>query len=495
MHNPIDPATAELVPPAFGPMPPDDGRALYIEGLIALRNGDADGAAGLLTAALRRQPSHLGMRRNLVRAFIAGRRFQNALLQADACLSQEPDDAELHYARGSALTALGEPVKACAALTRAVALRPNHAASCLNLANAWADLDDLATAERLCRQAIGLDPNLAEAHASLGYILTTRGALPEAIAACRDAVGPQPGFTQGHWNLAVALLLAGDLDNGFVEFEWRRRHRPYQADFPPLPGWVWDGSSPAGKTILIRAEQGMGDTIHFARFLPPIHQEGGSVVLICPEPLRPLLGAMPGVRVIDARDPLPSYDCWADLMSLAHINGTTEATIPAAEGYLRADPALAAAWRARLPGGFKAGLALAGNPRHPNDRRRSVPPNRVLPLPDIDGVTFINLQHGPGAAALGLRDWTDYLTDFAETAALVQALDLVITVDTAVAHLAGALGKPTWLLLPAAPDWRWQLNRQDTPWYDSVRLFRQQTPNDWGPVLSDVFQSLSERHG
>ncbi len=442
---------------------------------------------GLLIAALRRQPTNFAMRRNLVRAFMAGRRFQSALTQADACLSQLPDDAELHYARGSALTALGDPIKACAALTRAVALQPDHAASNLNLGNAWADRDDLDTAERLCRNAIALDPGLPEAHASLGYILTARGALPDAIEACEAAIRLAPAFTQAHWNLAIAALLAGDLKRGFTKFEWRKWHEPYRQDFPPLPGPVWDGAMAQGKSILVRSEQGLGDTIQFARFLPLIHQAGGHPVLVCAPSLHPVLGMLPGVTVISPQDRLPPYDAWIDLMSLPHLIGTTLETIPAADGYLRADPYLAATWRARLPSGQKIGVVFAGNPRHANDRRRSIP---AVPLPAIPGTTFINLQHGPAASLLDLPDWTGKLTDFGQTAALIECLDLVITVDTAIAHLAGALGKPTWVLLPAAPDWRWMLGRSDSPWYGSVRLFRQDAPGDWASVLSSVLRSL-----
>ncbi len=495
MHNPTDVVVPDQaarmpdLPAADGWQPADDGRALYIEGLIALRDGDAEGAAGLLTAALRRQPTHLGMRRNLVRAFLAAGRFDNALVQAEACLAAAPDDAELHLARGSALGALGQPVKACAALTRAVSLQPDHAAACLNLGNAWADRDDLAAAERLCREAIRLDPRLAEAHTSLGYILTMRGDLPAAIDACEAAIRVSPGFSQAHWNLAIAVLLSGDLRRGFAEFEWRKRHPPYRSDFQPLPGPAWDGAPLEGRTILVRAEQGHGDTIQFARFLPLIRHVGGKPILICPPPLRRLLSGMAGVTVIPDTDPLTPYDAWIDLMTLPHVLGTTLETIPAAAGYLRADAGLAASWRDRLPAGLKVGIALAGNPLHRNDRRRSIPPEQARTLLDATGVSFVALQPG-SAAGLDLPDLTPALTDHAQTAALIDTLDLVISVDTSVAHLAGAMGKPAWVLLAAAPDWRWMLDRADSPWYDSVRLFRQTTPGDWDGVLDHVKQAL-----
>ncbi|WP_428486004.1 tetratricopeptide repeat protein [Rhodopila sp.] len=469
---------------------PDDGRRLYIDGLLALRDGDADHAASLLTAALRRQPAHPGVRRNLVRALLAAGEFRQALLQADACLANAPDDGELHFARGTALNALDEPVKACAALTCAMALLPDHAPSCLNLANAWADLDDLEAAERLCRTAVRLDPALPEAYASLGYMLTARGQTTAAIEACEASIRLRPAFTQGHWNLAIAALLSGDLRRGFAAFEWRKRHGPYQRDFVSLPGCEWDGRNPAGRTILVRAEQGLGDIIQFARFLPVIRDAGGAPILVCAPAMVPLIRRMAGVRVVSSFDPLPSFDSWIDLMSLPHVLGTTLETIPGAAGYLRADPDRAAAWRARLPQGRKVGVAFAGNPAHGNDRRRSIPLDQVVPLPALPGLTFVNLQHGPAAAGLGLPDLTAHLTDYSETAALMECLDLVVSVDTSIAHLAGALGKPVWVLLAAAPDWRWLLGREDSPWYASARLLRQERPGDWRGVLAEVMRDL-----
>jgi tetratricopeptide (TPR) repeat protein len=490
MHSPEAIAPPRAAQPSPLEPRPEVGRGLYIQGLLALRDGDADGAVRLLLAALRWQPSHQGMHRNLVRALIAAGRFPEALAQADAGLAAAPNEPEFHFARGTALNALGEPGEACAALTRAVALRPGHAPSLLNLANAQADLDDLAAAEDLCRRAIRLDPELIEAHASLGFILTARGQLAAAIAACERAIELSPRFTQAHWNLAIALLLSGDLVRGFAEYEWRKRHLLYRQDFAPLPGPQWDGSDPAGRTILVRSEQGFGDMIQFSRYLPLIREAGGVPVFICPAAMVPLIRSMPGVRVFSRSHALPRYDVWIDQMSLPRVFGATLATISGASGYLRADPARVAAWRAMLPDGKKAGVALAGNGSHRNDRRRSIPPGLAFPMPEIPGVTFVNLHHGAAATGLGLPDFSLQLTDYAETAALVANLDLVVSVDTSIAHLAGAMGKPAWVLLPAAPDWRWLLRRADSPWYASLRLLRQQRAGDWTGLLAQVMREL-----
>jgi len=321
-------------------------------------------------------------------------------------------------------------------------------------------------------------------------VLTRQGRLPDSVKACEAAIALRPDFAQAHWNLAIAALLSGDLPRGFAEYEWRKRHARYRADFPDLPGRPWDGTDAAGQTILVRAEQGFGDVIQFARYLPPIVAMGGTPVLVCAPALVPLMRSVPGVRTVCASDPLPAYDAWIDQVSLPRLFGTTLDTIPAADSYLIADPARSATWRERLPRGRKIGLVLAGNPAHPGDGRRSIPADHAIRLPEIPGLTFISLRHGGPSGTLGLPDLTAWMTDYAETAALIENLDLVITVDTSVAHLAGALGKPVWILLPHAPDWRWLLGRGDSPWYRSARLFRQPVAGDWTSVLSAAMREL-----
>lgn len=493
MHN----AAAE---PPMAEAAGDGGRDLYLHGLLALRDGDAEDAASLLTRALRRQPNHAGMRRNLVRALLVAERFEQVVIQANAALSATPDIAELHFARGTALNALGDHTRACAAFARALSLQPNHAPSYLNMGNASADLDDLTSAETLYRAAIRLDPTLAEAQASLGYILTMQSRLNQAIEACEAAIRLRPDFAQAHWNLAIAALLAGDLPRGFAEYEWRKKHARYRPRFRDLPGRPWDGINAAGQTILVRAEQGFGDVIQFARYLPLIRDAGATPLLTCAPSLVPLIQSMPGVRVVSSSEPLPPYDAWIDQISLPLLFGTTLNTIPDTGSYLSADPVRVQAWRTRLaaqhPGEELSerqrtiGIAFAGNSKHPADRRRSIPPGLTTKLLDIPGLRFVNLQHGPSALGLGLPDLTPSMTDYAETAALIHNLDLVVTVDTSVAHLAGALGKPVWIMLPHAPDWRWLLVGSDSPWYRTARLFRQPAAGDWSTVLDDVMREL-----
>jgi tetratricopeptide (TPR) repeat protein len=491
---PFTPATpASPVPAAPAcPASASNPRGLYLQALHLLRAGHAAPAAELLAAAVAALPEHDGARVNLVRALLAAGDPLQALAAADAALALRalPEHAELHFARGTALNALGEPHAAREALQRAVALDPSHGPSHLNLGNACVDLDDLEAAERHIRAALHRDPTLVEAHASLGFVLASRGCLAEAVAACDAAIALRPDFVQAHWNLATAALLAGDFARGFAAYEWRKRHDRFRHDFVDLPGPVWTGDDPAGRTILVHAEQGLGDTIQFARYLVLIAARGGHAVLACERALLPLLATLADVRVVAKDAPLPRYDAWIDQMSLPHVFATRPDSIASAGGYLRADPVRVAQWRARLPAGRKIGLAWGGNPAHSNDRRRSLPPDAVARLRMICDDSLVNLQVGPRATEAGLTDFSPLLTDYAETAALVANLDLVLTVDTSVAHVAGALGVPCWVMLPFAPDWRWMLGRDDAPWYDSLRLFRQPGPGDWGGVLDAIATAL-----
>lgn len=460
---------------------PDNGQAHYLHGLLLLRTGRASAAVPQLRRAAELRRDDVATLVNLGRALLADERPDEALRVADRLLSVSPDHAEAAFLRGTALNALGDAERGADALQDAVARDPGNAAAWLNLGNAYADLDRLDSAERHCRKAVDLAPDLAEAHASLGFILTSLGRLDEAVAACDAAIALRPDFAQAHWNQAVAALLAGDFALGFSKYEWRKRHDRYRRDFINLPGPQWDGSDPAGRTILVHAEQGFGDTIQFARYLPRI---GGHVVLCCDRPLMPLLGQLRGVDVVAKDAAIADYDCWIDQMSLPRVFGTRLETIPSAEAYLHAE-----AWAGALPDGFKVGLAWAGNPMHSNDQRRSMTASAMQRILAVPGVSFISLQVGPRAGELSLPSLP--LVDFAATASLIAALDLVITVDTAVAHVAGALGKQAWVMLPYAPDWRWLLGRSDSPWYSALRLFRQRLPGGWDAVADEVAGELA----
>ena len=325
------------------------------------------------------------------------------------------------------------------------------------------------------------------------------GRLDEARASFDHAVGIRPNFAQAHWNRAQAMLLAGAFARGWREHEWRLAAHPELQR--PFAQPLWLGEEPlAGKTLLLHAEQGLGDTIQFCRYAPLAGARGARVVLEVQTSLVDLLRDLPGVSSVVARgDPLPPFVLHCPLPSLPLAFGTTLATIPAQTPYLRVPADRAAAWEARL--GRKrprVGLVWSGNAGHRRDRSRSIPLYALMPLFDLDA-TFVSLQKDVRAADQAVLQQTPKLVDvsaglesFADTAALIGELDLVIAVDTSVAHLTGALGKRLWLLLPAAPDWRWLTGRDDSPWYPTARLFRQNDARAWGPVVTRVRAALQE---
>jgi hypothetical protein len=328
--------------------------------------------------------------------------------------------------------------------------------------------------------------------------LADTGEFDASMDAARQAIALQPDASTAHFNLGLTLLLKGQLAEGFKQMQWRFKTPEMRSFRPKLAQPLWDGSDLPGQQILLYGEQGLGDIIMFSRYAPLVASRGARVLLMVPPPLVSLMQTLDGVEsVIPATQPLPDFDVHAPLMSLPMIFGHDESTIPSKAPYLRADPVRAEAWKSRLADHLHqraVGLAWAGNPKHRNDRNRSVPPAQLAPLAAVQSVAWVSLQKEASSSDrpnLPLLDWTSQLSDFADTAALIHNLDLVITVDTAVAHLAGAIGKPTWLLLPYVPDWRWMLNRADSPWYPSMRLFRQTQRGDWSAPVQTIVGELS----
>ena len=464
---------------------------------VALRKtGEADAALAAAREAVARAPLLADAHAAHAACLLLCGDPTSAVEVADHALALSPKLAEALFVRGTGLSALGRADQAVAALREAVRIAPDHARARLNLGNALADQDRLAEAETECRAALAADPGLIEAHASLAFLLTSRGRLRAAIDAAERAIALDPDFAAAHWNQGTAALLAGDYGLGFEKYEWRRVHPLFRADFRRLPGPAWDGAPLAGRRLLVVAEQGLGDTIQMARYLPLAAATGGAVTLVCDRRLTALLSRLTGVRVVARDEELPEHDVWADQMSLPRLFRSTPRTLPQAGGYLTADPRLVDKWHARLPPGRRIGLVWAGNPGHSNDRRRSLPFTLLSPLLEQFDHRWIILQLGPArTAATGDKrvfDAGPLLHDFDQTAAAVRCLDLVIAVDTSTTHLAGALGVPVWTMLPYAPDWRWLLDRpDDTPWYHSLRLFRQPGPGDWATVVARVAAALA----
>jgi len=357
----------------------------------------------------------------------------------------------------------------------------------------------LADAEALYRHALALQPDLLEGHFNLGTVLDRLGRWPEAIAAFRETLRIRPDFPRAHWNLGASLLRQGDFANGFAEYEWRAQVPELRINRIKTSRPQWRGEELRGRRILLYAEQGFGDSIQFARFVPEVARRGGKVLLGCQRDLTALLGRLPGVETcLPQPGPAPadfSYHC--TLPSLPYALGTTLSTIPAPRAYLRPDPTKSELWRGRIAKGAqrRVGLVWAGRPTHQDDMNRSIALSRVAPLAAVANVQWFSLQKGPAAQVkaefpVPMVDWTAELKDYDDTAAMIEHLDLIITVDTSVAHLAGALGRPAWVLIPLVPDWRWMLERNDSPWYPTLRLFRQPRIGDWETTVALVAEAL-----
>ncbi len=352
------------------------------------------------------------------------------------------------------------------------------------------------------RKAITLDPAFVKAHYNLANALLVCGLYQEALEAVRAVLRLDPEYANSRWLLGMLLLQDGDFLNGWKEYEWRWRATEFKTRFPDLGVPQWDGSPLAGRTLLIHMEQGRGDMIQFIRYAPLVAAMGGKIVVCVVEEMVALMATVEGIsQVVDRNGPLPGYDLHIPVLSLPHVLGTTLETIPGQVPYLRPDPRKEEIWRKMLAKDvkFRVGLVWQGSPAHRDDHNRSCDLDLFLPLGQLQGITFYNLQFGNNvdrllalADQLPIVDYSDQIHDFSDTAALVANLDLVISVDTAVAHLAGALGKPVLTLLPFVSDWRWLLKREDSPWYPTMRLFRQSSCGDWQRVVARVQQELAQ---
>ena len=431
---------------------------------------------------------------------IAGQRDDNATAVEwiSKAIAVAPNAAIYHNNLGAFTRRLGKMDQAMAAYRKAVELQPEYADARYNLGNVLRDTGQIESSIAEYREAVRLRPGHAETHNNFGFALQDLGRIEDAAAEYREAIRLRPDYADAHLNLAFALLVRGDFAHGLPEYEWRTR-RPAHG-MPPLPQPQWDGGPLEGRTILIRSEQGLGDGIQFVRYVPLLAARGATVILECLPELRRLFQGAPGVTHVVARgETPPPFDLHCPLASLPLAFGTRVESIPAATPYLHAEPlgVKEQATRLVIEGGtLNVGLVWAGNPDHRNDRKRSLSLAQLSTLSRVRGVRFFSLQKGTPAeqvrtpAGMDLVDAAGDLSDFADTAAVVAALDLVITVDTAVAHLAGAMGRPVWVLLPFAPDWRWLLGREDSPWYPTMRLFRQESPGAWGAVIEWVAGEL-----
>ena len=506
--------------------------ALHLLGLVNAQQGRMGEAFRLMSAALKINANAPDAWSNFANVLRALRQHEQALDAIERALALRSGDPALTQQRGAALIALDRMSDARLCLEAVVAREPRQAEAWLNLGVARAALGDSAEALAAFDTALRLSPRSAETHYNRGTALLALGRYQEALAALDQALALAPDhlkalinkgralqqlarhneaiacfemaiardgkFADAHFNLTMSLLSSGDLARGFREYEWRWKRTGMTAPKFAKPLWL-GGPEIRGKRIVLHTEQGLGDAIQFVRYVPLVAEAAAAVTLVVQPELKALFAALPGVTACFARgEPLPEHDLHCPLGSLPLA--FADRPVPATTPYLAVDEIRRQTWQTRLPAsGRRVALAWRGNAHHPNDRNRSIAPDLLAPLFDVPGVSFVTLQPGLTAQerdALAARGNVvhlgDAVADMADSAAILGLCDLTICVDTSLAHLAGALARPLWVLLPFAPDWRWAWPQDKSLWYPDARLFRQQQPGDWPAVIADVARALSE---
>lgn len=479
---------------------PEDAEAHYNLGLLHFKEKAYPAALACFDQALRLRPDYADALLNRSNVLAAGEDYAGALAVSDQLIQLHPGLASAYNNRGLVLVALKQHEAAIACYDQALRLQPDYAEACYNRANALLELSQFGAAIDAYNQAISLQPNRCEFYSNRGSALFRQGDYKAAIASFDQATAYRPDYLDAYWNKALACLLLGDFAQGWRLYEcrWHREtESACQRTDLVQPLWLGDCSL-AGKTILLHGEQGLGDVLQFCRYVPLLAAQGARVVLEVVPPLYSLLRSLAGVaELVQKAQPLPAHDLQCPLLSLPLAMQTRLENIPSQTPYLFSDTQKRASWSASLGPQLRPriGLVWSGNPRHKNDHNRSLTLAQLLPwLPA--GCDYFSLQKDvrdadrATLATAGIRHFGEELKDFSDTAALCDLMDLVISVDTSVAHLAGALGKPTWVLLPYVPDWRWLLDRDDSPWYPTMRLFRQPKAGDWDSVFARFGQAL-----
>jgi tetratricopeptide (TPR) repeat protein len=428
------------------------------------------------------------------------RDIEGALACYDRIATLEPEYPTAHNNAGLLLRKIGRHQEAEVAFARAMALRPGDPKIRFNYLLGRRDESVFPEAVQLCRRSLEQEPDNADVVTNFAVCLHLSGRYEEALRWFERAIALKPDHHEARFNLALLTLLQGDYARGFQEYE--QRWHLLEVKKPQFPQPEWRGEDIEGKTILLHSEQGLGDAIQCLRYVPLVAARAGRVVVRLERTLVRLAASLPGNVVITPTSaPMPAFDVWCPMLSLPLILGERVESIPGAKPYLGTRAVIAQRWKKRLENlaGLKIGLAWAGSPRHVNDFRRSIELTRLKPLLDVPGVSFASLQVGPRAADLAglapgtIIDLSAELSDFAETAGAILNLDLVIAVDTSLAHVSGAIGKPAWVMLPFSPDWRWLLEREDSPWYSTLRLYRQPAAGDWENVIARVSADLRQR--
>jgi hypothetical protein len=419
-----------------------------------------------------------------------------------------PANARAWHLLGVTAYQLGEYKSAADCAQRSLELNPDQADVHNNLGLVFHDQGMLDEAAECYRRALTLNPTYATAFYNLAHTLREQKRLSEAADCCHSALQLLPGNIESHVALGAIHLLGGDFEHGWPEYEWRlKADAAYEFALSQFKQPQWKGEPLTGKTILLHSEQGLGDTIQFVRYAPLFSATGANVLVGCKRPLIKLLESCPGINcLLSDGDPLPPYDFYSPLVSVPNVLRTTLDTIPANVPYVFADPVLVAQWREKLASekGYRIGINWRGQGGQGSFRQRDIPLQHFLALTSLPSVQLIPLQKDLSPADSDLLAESPRITSpdadfdtahgaFMDTAAITMNVDLVITCDTAIAHLAGALGVPVWVALPFVPDWRWLLDRADSPWYPTMRLFRQKSPGDWTGVFQEIRAALQDR--
>jgi Flp pilus assembly protein TadD len=484
---------------------PADADAHNNLGVVFREQGQLDEATACFHRALALHPDHAGAHNNLGRVCEDRGRLEEAAARYRLALCHEPGNASFHNNLGNALTRLSRSDEALSCYQQAVRLHSTEPVFHSNLANALTLAGRPEEAEACCKQALRLRPTFADARHNLAITLGAQGRFAEALRHNAQALQLEPEHPGARNCRALWWLQQGDFAHGWPEYEWRWQVAGVTRRTFREP--AWGGSPLKGRVILLHAEQALGDTLQFIRYAPLVKERGGTVIVECQPALTRLLATCPGIdHLVPHGSPLPPFDVQAALLSLPSLIGTTLETLPTNVPYLFADAGLVAAWRQELAGAaaLKVGIAWQGSPTFAGDRLRSAPLRHFLPLARVDGVRLFGLQKGPArdqiravARQFTVTDLGSTLDEaggaFLDTAAVMMNLDLVITTDTAVAHLAGALGVPVWVALSVGPDWRWLLDREDCPWYPTMRLFRQPQLHAWDEVFERMAAELRQK--
>jgi Flp pilus assembly protein TadD len=470
---------------------------LIEQGLQFHRQGKLAEAEQVYHQVLRRFPDDPDALNLLGVIELRAGRFAEGLSQIQRAISFRPA-AEYHLNLGRALVLAGRYEEAAAAYRKCVDLNPlSFEANCA-LGDALLDLDEAAAAVTIFQRCMAQRPQSMIGITGLGSSLLQLGDFDQALARCDEALRIRPEWPVPHCNRGQILLTRGDFASGWPEFEWRWQMPTMQQIQRAIGKPLWDGSDLSGRRILIHYEAGIGDTLNYLRYIPLVAERGGRVIFRCQPELHSLLRATPGVEhFLEANEPNPEFDLHCPMMSLPAVFRMTSETVPP-QAPLVAEASAIEQWESRLPndGRLKVGLVWSGKVYPPT---RAVPLKMLAALGNIPSLWLCSLQKGEAAAQLAgapselqMADFTHELKDYSDTAALIANLDLILTVDTSLAHLAGAMGKRVWLLLKYVPDWRWQLGRGDTPWYPAMRLFRQSRLGDWSEPIAQTMKALAE---